>query len=128
MPFGTIEILAAILIAVSIIKLLVLSFSPKSWLGLARQLYLNSTITSVVALLLAAVVFYFLRKAGITVLEIFAVMLFLSLLMMMSMAKYAETLIDIYAKKGTINIWKEHWLEMVVWIILLIFGIKELFF
>ena len=126
MIFGTLEVLASIIIAIAVIKILILSVSPKLWFSFANKLYFNPKITSVVALLLAASVLYFLQGAGITIIQIFAVMLFVSLLMVMSIARYAKTLLRFYNKKGTINMWKEHWLDLLVWIVLLIWGLKEL--
>ena len=127
MIFGTIETLASIIIAIAVIKLLVLSISPKAWYTFAGKLYSKPKVTSIIALLFAAVVLYFLQKAGTGIIEIFAVMLFVSLLMVISIARYAKTIIDFYTKKSTKKIWKEHWIDILVWSVLLIWGIKALF-
>lgn len=128
MPFGTIETLATIIIAISVIKLTVLSISPPAWFRFANMIYRKPKVTSLVALLLAALVLYFLRGAGTTIIEILAATLFISLLMVLSLARHVKTITDFYTKKGATNIWKEHWLDTLVWVILLIWGIKELFF
>lgn len=127
MAFGTIEVLATIIIAISVIKLIVLSVSPKSWLKFAKRFYENPKITSVVVLIFAGLVLYLLLGAGITIVEVFAVTLFISLLMVVSLARYANKIYEYYNKK-TKSIWKDHWLDTIVWIVLLIWGIKELFF
>lgn len=126
MTFGTIETIATIIIAIAVIKLLVLSISPEVWYAFARKLYAKPKITSFIALLLAAVVLFFLQRAGTGIIEIFAVMLFVSLLMVVSLARYVKTIIDFYTKKSKKKIWKEHWLDILAWIALLIWGIKEL--
>lgn len=128
MAYGTIEILASIIIAIAVIKILVLSVSPKTWLNFANKLYGKPRITSLMAVVLAAIVLYFLQGAGITILEIFAVMLLVSLLMVMSIARYARMLIGFYSKKNPPEIWKEHWLDTLIWVVLLAWGIKELLF
>ncbi len=128
MSFGAIEVLATIIIAIATLKIIFLSLSPQSWLKLASKMYANPKVASIVALLLAALVLYFLQRAGITILEIFAVTLLISLLMVISVAKYAKTLVEFYKKKNTKAIWKEHWMDLLAWVLLLIWGIKELIF
>ncbi|MBI2103176.1 hypothetical protein HYT55_05010 [Candidatus Woesearchaeota archaeon] len=128
MPLSTTEILATIIIAIAVIKLVVLSISPKAWYSFAGKLYTKPKVTSFIALVLAGIVFYFLQRAGTGIIEVFAVMLFVSLLMVVSLARYVKTIIEFYTKKSKKNLWKEHWLDTLAWIVLLIWGIKELFF
>ena len=128
MPLSTTEILATIIIAIAVIKLVVLSVSPKAWYSFAGKLYTKPKVASFIALVLAGIVLYFLQRAGTGIIEIFVVMLFVSLLMVVSLARYVKTIIECYTKKSKKNLWKEHCLDTLAWIVLLIGGIKELFF
>ena len=126
MPFGTLETLAAIIIVLSVIKLVVLFISPKSLYGFARKIYSHPNVMSISALVLAAVVLYYLINAGITIVDIFAVMLFIVLIMVVGIARYANEMMDLVLKKDPKNMLKEMWLYILIWVILLVWGIVEL--
>lgn len=128
MQFGTLEILATILIVFIIIKLLVILISPKAWLQFARRLYVKPQLTSTISFVLAAVVLYFLLSAGVTVVHILAVTLFIVLVMVVGMAKYADVLIDWAIAQDLDNILKEQWFYTLVWLALIAWGIQAIFF
>ena len=117
MPFGTLETLAAILIVVSVVKLVVIFISPGSWLNFAKKIYAKPTQISVIFLILAAIVLYYLLNAGVTIVEILAIMLFVALLIGVGMAKYANVMLKNIDSKTVL---KEQWLYVLIWIILLI--------
>ena len=128
MKIGTLEILALLLIAFSVIKLVIVAISPRSWFMLARKIYARPEITSVAAFLLAAIVLYLLVKSGITIIHILAVSLFIVLLMVTGMASYADRLVDWAQQLDAREMWKNFWLYTVIWIALLIWGIQAIFF
>jgi len=69
-----------------------------------------------------------LYGAGITVVEILAVTAFVALLMMIALADEVGHLIKKYQamiKKD--NLWKNYWLYTLAWIVLMLWGLKELF-
>ena len=100
MAFGALEILALILIVLAIVKTVVmLIISPKAWFRFAKAVYANPVVVSIVALILAAVVLYYLVGAGVTIVHILAVMVFLALLATVGFAKYANNLIKFFEKK-----------------------------
>ena len=80
MTFGTLEILATILIVFSAIKLVVFLISPEAWLGFTRKIYIKPEVTSAVAFILAATVLYFLVRSGVTIVQILATTLFIALI------------------------------------------------
>ena len=91
MAFGALEILALILIVIGIIKMVViLIISPKTWFKFAKKVYTKPTIVSIVALILGAVVLYYLVGAGVTIIHILAVMVFLALFATVGFAKFAN--------------------------------------
>ena len=65
--------------------------------------------------------------AGVTIIQIFAVMTFMTLLLLVGMAQYAKQIIKFYDKKNLKKILADMWLYVVIWIALLIWGLKELF-
>ena len=128
MTFGTLEILALILIAITVIKLIVFLINPQLWYSFVKKLYVKPQLVSVVALLLAALVLYFLIISGVTIVEILAVCLFVVLLMAVGIAKYADEIIGWAKKQDIVFIVKELWLYTLVWILLMAWGIQQIFF
>lgn len=128
MTFGTLEILALILIAITLIKLIVFLINPQLWYNFVKKLYVKPQLVSVVALLLAAVVLYFLVVSGVTIVEILAVCLFVVLLMAVGIAKYADEIIGWAKEQDIVFIVKELWLYTLVWILLLAWGVQQIFF
>lgn len=124
----SIEILAFILIIAAAIKLLVLAFNPSSWMNFAKKIWAKPVITQIVCLLLAILVFYYLIDSGLTIVQILAVTLFVALFMAVALAPEVEDLIRKYQsriKRG--SLWKQYWIYIVLWIILLLWGLKEIF-
>lgn len=125
MVFGTIEILASIVVALAVIKFFFIFTSPNKWLNFAKKVYAKPKIVSYVSLILAAVVLYYLVLAGIGIIEILAVMAFLALLIASSLAAYMKKLMKGIDFK---DILKVQWLPIVAWVALIIWGIVALFF
>ena len=128
MQFGTLEILATILIVFIIIKLVVILISPGAWMQFARKLYIKPQVTSTVSFILAAIVLYFLLSAGVTIVHILAVSLFIVLVLVVGMAKYADALIDWASAQDLNNILKEQWFYTLVWMALIAWGVQAIFF
>ena len=129
MAFTPIEIIALILIIVGVIKIIVLLYNPKALMNFAKNVYSKPNLTSLIALILAAVVLYYLIQSGMTIVQVLAVAAFVVLLIMVGLAKEVGPLMKKYEtiiKKG--NLWKEYWLYILAWIFLMAWGIKELFF
>ena len=125
----SVEILALIFLVAAAIKILVILISPKSWSDLVvKKVWKNSNLMMIVSLILAAAVLYLLLGAGITITEIFAVMLFLSLLAAVGVAIYAREVVSVAQRLlKDRNIVKKSWLYLLIWIILILWGLKELF-
>ena len=124
MAFGTIEILASIVVALAVIKFFFIFTSPNKWLNFAKKVYAKPKIVSYVSLILASVVLYYIVLAGIGIVEILAVMAFLACLIASTLAPYMGKLL-----KGVSfdKIVKEAWLVIVAWLALIIWGIIALF-
>lgn len=117
------QILAWIIIVASLIKMLVILVSAKSWMNFAKKVYSNPNIASWVALILALVVLYYLVQAGITITTILAVTVFVALVFIAGLASYVKKIIkDVNLK----TILKDQWYYVLLWLALIIWGIVEL--
>jgi len=125
----SIEIIALIVIMASAIKMLVLLVHPKSWMNFAKGFYSKPGVAKLGSFILALVVLYYLLGAGITIIQILAVTAFVALLIVIGLADEVPYFIkksEAMIKEG--NLWKEYWFYTLVWIALLGWGVKELFF
>jgi len=126
MPLGIIEIFAAIVIILGIIKLIVMLISPGSWFNFTKKIYSKPQVTSVISLILAGIVLFYLISAGISIIDIFAVMLFFILLVLVGVSQYAHALINWFSSRDLKTVLKEQWVFVLIWILLLIWGLVEL--
>ena len=122
---NAIENIALIIITLSIIKIIMLAINPKKWMNFAKSVYVNPTRLKIIGTLLAGLVLYYLVGAGITIIEIFAVMAFFAALIMIGFANIGSELVKKFKIK---NIWKDYGYYTLLWVILLLWGLKELFF
>lgn len=128
MVLGTLEILALILVVISVIKLLFLLIKPKSWMGFASWIYGGRFLSAFILLVLSAVVFYFLIQQ-LTIVQILAVTLFMALFIGMGYAlidgkNFVKTF---YAKKIN-KIWANGvWLYALLWLALMVWAVVVIF-
>jgi len=81
-----------------------------------------------ISLILAAASLYYLIQGGITIIQIFAVLLFLTFLMASGIAIYKKEVIKLADKlMKDKKIIKKSWLYILIWIALIIWGAKTLF-
>jgi len=124
-----IEIIALIVILFAGIKMLILLINPTAWMNFAKKILISKGLVQLIGLILAVVIFYYLRQAGMSIITILAVMAFFGALLMIGLAPSAGDLIKKYQgqiKRG--RLWQENWLYSLIWIVLLVWGVKELFF
>ena len=127
MTLETLEILALILITITAVKLVIFIINPQVWYSFIRGLYSKPLLASLIAFILAMTVLYFLLVSGVTIVEILAVSLFVALLIATGLAKYADKLILWTKEQGIVFILKEVWLYTLVWLLLLAWGVGEIF-
>jgi len=90
-PIG---IIALILIIISAIKIIVILVNPKSWADIVKKMWANPMVTSIISLILAVIVLYYLIQSGLTIVQILAVTLFVALLMAVGIGMYATEMIS----------------------------------
>lgn len=124
--FTTLEWIAAVLIGLTLVKLVVVSFSLPTWLGLARKVYAQPVMTTLVAIVAAAAVLSALIGAGVSVIEILATALFVMLVMLIGFARYIPDLLD-WAETRTLRDWLiDQWLSTAIWLGLVLWGLYVL--
>lgn len=124
-----IEIMALIIAVAAAIKILVILVSPKLWVNLVKKVWFSPLLIGILSLVLAIISLYYLIQAGITIVQIFAVMLFISLLAAVGVAVYSKEVVGIAVKLlKDRNILKKAWFYIIIWIVLLIWVLKELIY
>jgi len=130
MVLSSIEILALIVVVIAVIKLVVVLIKPKAWYnGVIRPIYSVPTLTTIVAFILAVVVLTYLISQ-LTMTQIFASMLFVILLMVMSFATFSKEVLAMAQKlykEGVTSILRRAWFQIIIWLILLIWVVREIF-
>lgn len=124
---NTIEILATILVALLVIKLVVVIYSPKKWMRFAKKLYSRPKPLMWISAALSMYVLYLLTSMGVTIVEIFAVSLFFVLLMLVSIAPYGKEMMKWADSLDMNKMIKKGWLGILLWVLMLGWAIKELF-
>ena len=122
-----IEIMALVLAIVVAIKLIVVLIKPKAWLdSVVKPIWKNPAVTMIISLILAAVTLYYLLTE-ITIVQIFATMLFLVLLMAVGVSVYFNEIAAMGTKmlksKAVI---KKSWLYILIWIALVVWVLYTL--
>lgn len=120
------EVLAGILILLSLVKTTMLLVNPRAWIGFTKRIYVDPKVTSLVSLAVAGVVLYLLIRSGLDIVQILAVCLFLCLLIIPAVAPYAPRLYAWVETQDIGQLLKEQWLYVSVWIALLSWGIYTL--
>ncbi len=122
------EIFALIIIILAAIKILTILYKPELWFSMVGKLYVIPQLVSLIALILSGVVLYFLMNAGLTIVEILSVCLFIALLIIVGVANFSEELI-IWMKQQDMSLMlRKVWIYLIAWIVLLGWGVQEIFF
>jgi hypothetical protein len=122
-----IEWIAVVMAVVGIIKILVILVNKKAWFeNVVVPIYSRMAVTSVVFLVLAGVVFYYLLQT-LDIVTIFAVMAFTALFMGAGLVSYSKD-IGAFVKK----IYKQKfsgwlWLYILIWLALSVWVLWEVF-
>ena len=125
MIYTTIEWFALVIVVAALIKIAVILVKPKAWMSFAAKFWKKPKPIGIISLILAAVVLYYLLQE-ITIVQIFASLLFFSLLLVMGFAPYIKELLSI-TRKNMKKIIKESRLYILVWLLLIIWVLWEIF-
>ena len=127
MTFSIVEWFVLVFAILVLVKLVIVSFNPKTWLKVAKSIYKNSAVLFVVELILAAILFYYLLM-DLTIVQIFAAITLGALLTGMTFAIYHKETLDWGSKllKGK-TLLNRAWLPVLIWLALAIWALAELF-
>ena len=123
-----IQLMALIFAVVASVKILVILIYPKFWAKqVVKRVWTKPDVMIWISLVLAVICFYFLIQE-LTIVQIFAVMLFVSLLAAIGVAIYANSVVNMALRLlRDRELVKKSWLYLVLWIALLAFGFYKLF-
>ena len=122
-----IEIMALNIAGLVGIKLLVIMANPKKWMLVVNAIYGNPGITTVVGLVLAGWSLNHLLKT-FTIVDIFAVMFFFMMLILVGAVGFAKELMPIANKMlKEKNILQRAWLATLIWVVLIAWVLWQLF-
>ena len=121
-----IEILASLLVVVSLVKIIFVLLNAPTWLSLVKRLYARPRLTSLVATSLAGLVLYFLLQSGLTIVHVLAVSVFTALLFVAGLSPLASQILKWFEGKNTAQMLKEQRLYTATWFVLLAWGAYEL--
>ncbi len=122
-----VEIIALIIVLLGVVKLVVLLTKPQAWMHGTKKLWHNSNIFTAVALVLMLVALRYLLEE-LTIVQIFAVFGFMMPLFWIGLAPFREEIFALAEKRvmGG-NILKKNWLMSVIWLVLVVWVLKEIF-
>lgn len=120
----------ALIVAIAIfVKLIIVIFSPRSWLVFTEKFFSRPLLLTIIMFFLALAVLQLLLDNGMTIIQVFAVMLFLILISGMSFAVYSKDFLkfgkDILRDK---SILKKAWFVILVWALLCFWVFYEVLF
>ena len=126
MELSVIKVLAGLLIVLAAVKLAIVFVSPQVWMRFMKRIYAVPVLTSIVALILAALVLYLLLQSGLSIVQVLAVTVFVSLLLVAGGAPFSKQLIDWLETQSLSTILRAQWVYVFVWMGLLAWGAWEL--
>jgi hypothetical protein len=122
-----VDIMALLLVVILFTKLGTMFFFPSSLLTTTKKIYGSPTVVLTgVGLVMAGVTGYFLLQE-LSIVQVFACLLFFSSLTMIGVASFTEELISFAEKIMTPDIMKKTMMAWIVWVFLALWVLKELF-
>lgn len=126
MAFSVIEWFILVFAIFVLIKLIFITFNPKVWFNFAKKIYGAPTITFIVILILAAVLFYYLwLELGI--LMLMAGVVLGSLLTALSFMLWSKEMMAMATKIYKESVFKKGWFVILLWLVLMVWVLIALF-
>jgi len=121
-----IGIFALVVAVVALVKIVTILIKPIAWYRLAEKIWRAPNVVMVACLVLGGIVFYSLIQE-LTIVEIFAVILFVALLGGISVASYHEEFIGLASKMlRDRKFLRKAWISIIVWLFLILWALKEI--
>jgi hypothetical protein len=122
-----IEWFALIVVVLMFVKGIVVLINPKAWIRFAKGLWKTPWLTGLISFVLAAVVLFYLLLE-LTIVEVFAVMLFVMLLGAVGVATYMKEFMSLADKISKRKVLSRSWFYWVIWLVLALWVVWVLFF
>lgn len=126
MVLTSIEIIAAIFAILSLVKIIAILFNKKGWYNFAKSVYGNTKTTSIVFVVLAIIVFYYLLQS-LTIVQIVAASAFIGLLIGIGYLAYSKDMLDFMKKVYDKKISGWLWVYIIIWALIMLWTIYEIF-
>ncbi len=121
-----IDLMALIVAAVAIVKLLVLVIKPRAWLRIVKPIYKYPILLGFISLILACFSLLYLLDE-LTIVQIFAVILFIAFLAGVTLASYAKELVAFGEKLlKDRKVVDRAWVSIIIWLLLCIWALYTL--
>jgi hypothetical protein len=128
MALSSLEIIALIFVLFGIIKLIVVLINKMKWYdGVIKPVYSNSGISSLIILILAIIVLYYLSKE-LSFAQLFGVLAFIALFMALGFLQYSKETLEFVKKIYNKKITGWLWVYIIFWVILMLLGLYELLY
>lgn len=121
------EIIAAVFVALVLIKIFVVIVSKKTWYeSVVRPVFGNPVVSAIAFLVLAVVVFYYLLLE-LNIVQIYSVVAFSSLLIALGLLTYSRGLMPVIKKAYSKRFNSWIWFNIILWVALSIWVLFEIF-
>jgi len=123
----TIEILALIFVVLAVVKTTIVITSPRTWLNLVKKVWNRPIYAGIVSLIIAAVVLNFLLQT-MSIVQIFAVMLFTIFMIALGFAAYAKEWVKSAEKMlRDRKFLAKSWFYIFIWIGFIVWALIKIF-
>ena len=120
---SAIEILALIVAALIVIKTATIFVNPKAWTALVKKLYGGNPVALMVVGFLGAAIILKILLLELTIVQVFAVMMFFMFLGMVAMAPFSKDILP-WAEKllqeDGRTLLKKSWVACLIWLLLVL--------
>ena len=123
---SVIDVMALVVAIVAIVKLLVLVIKPRAWLKVVKPVYKYPILLGFISLVLAAFSLLYLLDE-LTIVQIFAVILFVIFLAGVTLASYAKEMVALGEKLlRDRKVVDRAWVSVIIWLLLAIWALYSL--
>ena len=128
MVFTPVEIIAAIFIILGAVKMLVLAFNAEAWIKFTEKVWTKPKTIKFVLIVLAGIIFYYLI-AELSIVQVLVAIILGALFLSIGLVDNMKDIIRAYSEQiKNKTLLKDNALYIIIWIILLVWGAKTLWF
>jgi len=122
-----IEIIALVFAIAIIVRTTVIFAYAKTWVTWIEKIAKKKSLLTAIALTLAVIVGYYVF-AAMSIVNIVAAIVFGALLLALALLQHMETIAKKHKKHDAIDLLKQYWLALIMWVGLALWVLYTLFF